>query len=165
MAGAAPAAEASGESKKGGPPEPPAPPDMVAKNKIWAEACEKEVRMIHLNTSFALGDLRNLDIFPEKPNLLKKAEVPDEATIAETRALLNELCSVKDASALPNEKYDLPETSAQECGFRYEPFVKVNPMFHKPRGSCEITRYADAYYETTGVTPFHRRTAQPKRDG
>ena len=83
---------------------------------------------------------------------------------AETRALLNELCSVKDASALPNEKYDLPETSAQECGFRYEPFVKVNPMFHKPRGSCEITRYADAYYETTGVTPFHRRTAQPKRD-
>ena len=120
--------------------------------------------MIHLNTSFALGDLRNLDIFPEKPNLLKKAEVPDEATIAETRALLNELCSVKDASALPNEKYDLPETSAQECGFRYEPFVKVNPMFHKPRGSCEITRYADAYYETTGVTPFHRRTAQPKRD-
>ena len=137
---------------------------MVAKNKIWAEACEKEVRMIHLNTSFALGDLRNPDIFPEKPNLLKKAEVPDEATIAETRALLNELCSVKDASALPNEKYDLPETSAQECGFRVRALREGQPDVPQAEGSCEITRYADAYYETTGVTPFHRRTAQPKRD-
>ena len=156
----------SGDAKEGGdknaPADPPPGPDMVAKNKVWAEACEKEVRMIKLNTTFALGNLKNLDVFPEKPNLLKAETVPDEAEMEEAKELLNTLCSVKDTGALPNEKYDMPMTSSQEVGFRYKPFVPVNPMFHKPRGSCEITRYADAYYHTTGVTPFHRRTAQPK---
>ena len=109
--------------------------------------------MIKLNTTFALGNLKNLDVFPEKPNLLKAETVPDEAEMEEAKELLNTLCSVKDTGALPNEKYDMPMTSSQEVGFRYKPFVPVNPMFHKPRGSCEITRYADAYYHTTGSRP------------
>ena len=60
----------SGDAKEGGdknaPADPPPGPDMVAKNKVWAEACEKEVRMIKLNTTFALGNLKESGRLPRE---------------------------------------------------------------------------------------------------
>ena len=44
--------------------------DVVAKNRRWAEACDKETKMIRLSTTFMVGNRNNLDIFPEKPNRL-----------------------------------------------------------------------------------------------
>ena len=40
-----------------------------------------------------------------------------------------------------------------------QPLVKVEDEFmsHNSRSSCEITRYADAYYTMAGTTPFSRR--------
>ena len=133
------------------------PVDLVSKNKIWAEACAKEVANLKLNTNFALGSLKKLETFSEKPNLLKAVTVPTAKEMDDARALLDELCSVKDVGLLPNERFDVPQTSAQEVGFTFTKLRPTNPMFHKPRDGCAVTRYADAYYETTGMTPFHRK--------
>jgi hypothetical protein len=73
------------------------------------------------------------------------------------------MCSVKHCNLLPSERFDVPQTSAQEVGFMFTTLVKPNPMFHKPRDGCAITRYADAYYETTGVTPFHKKPGVTKK--
>ena len=153
------------------PRGPASCPDMVAKNKVWAEACEKEVRMIKLNTTFALGNLKDLDVFPEKPNLLKAETVPDEAEMEEAKELLNTLCSVKDTGALPNEKYDMPMTSSQEVGFWDTSLSCRSTRCSTSLGLCEITLHADAYYHTTGVTPLpsqnrpaEARVRDPPRD-
>jgi hypothetical protein len=143
-------------AKSGNTTSPP-PVDLVSKNRIWAEACEKEVANLKLNTNFALGSLSKLDVYSEKPNLLKPVTVPTKTEVDDARALLDELCSVKDAGLLPREKFDIPQTSAQEVGFTFSKLVKTNPMFAHPRSGCAVTRYADSYYETTGVTPFHRK--------
>ena len=130
--------------------------DVVAKNRRWAEACDKETKMIRLNTTFMVGNRNNLDIFPEKPNRLNLPVV--NADVArESNELLDSVCSVKDAILLPAEKYELPQTMAQEVGFHYKPLVERNPMFQRGRAGCEITAYAENYVETTGVGPYARK--------
>ena len=142
---------------KSGAVAPASPVDFVSKNKIWAEACAKEVANLKLNTNFSLGSLKKLETFSEKPNLLKAVTVPTAQEMDDARALLDELCSAKDAGLLPGERFDVPQTSAQEIGFTFTRLRETNPVFHKPRKGCAITRYADAHYETTGMTPFHRK--------
>ena len=130
--------------------------DVVAKNRRWAEACDKETKMIRLSTTFMVGNRNNLDIFPEKPNRLNLPVV--NADVArESNELLDSVCSVKDAVLLPAEKYELPQTMAQEVGFHYKPLVAPNPMFQRGRAGCEITAYAENYVETTGVGPYARK--------
>ena len=73
--------------------------------------------------------------------------------------LLKTLCSVQDTELMPNERFELPMTSSQEVGWRNKPFAAPNPMFRHPKDSCDITRYADAYYEMVGTTPFSRKDA------
>ena len=156
---ASPAKSGSAASPAKSKPPPPRPPiDLVSRNKIWAEACDKEVANLKLNTNFAVGNLKNLVSIAEKPNALQPVTVPTEGEVSEARALLDELCSVKADGLLPCERFDVPQTSSQEVGFKFTKLVKTNPMFHQPRNGCAVTKYADAYYETTGVTPFHRKS-------
>jgi hypothetical protein len=35
--------------------------------------------------------------------------------------------------------------------------IKTHPLFTYPKGMCEITEYADAYYRSQGRNPFQRR--------
>ena len=72
---------------------------------------------------------------------------------------LRHICSIKTADQIPPEKYDLPQTSSQEYGWVHKPLVEVEDEFmaHNSRSSCEITRYADAYYTMAGTTPFSKR--------
>ena len=75
----------------------------------------------------------------------------------EASTLLKTLCSIKDAEVAPPDKYELSKTSAQDYGWVSKPLVDKNPMFGSARQSCEITKYADAYYEMSGTTPFSRK--------
>ena len=128
--------------------------DPVAKNRIWKEFCDRETATIKLNTHFSVSDPSKLDVFPEKPNNMVPELSLDQAEMDEANDKLRELCTVRDAFKPPQEKYDLPMTSSQEIGWATRMLMPRNPMFHKPRNSCDITRYADAYYADKGVTPF-----------
>ena len=96
---------------------PPRPPfDLVSRNKIWAEACDKEVANLKLNTNFAVGNLKNLVSIAEKPNALQPVTVPTEGEVSEARALLDELCSVKADGLLPCERFDVPKPRPRKWG-------------------------------------------------
>jgi len=81
----------------------------------------------------------------------------DKHEMDAANTLLKSLCSVRDGDLLPSERFELPMTSSQEVGWVYKPLVPANPMFQHPRDACEITKYADSYYEMVGTTPFTRK--------
>lgn len=81
----------------------------------------------------------------------------DKQEMDAANTLLKSLCSVQDDDTLPSERFELPMTSSQEVGWVHKPLVPPNPMFKHPRDSCDITKYADAYYEMVGTTPFSRK--------
>ena len=131
--------------------------DPVARNSIWREHCEKQLRYLSLNTNFSIRDPTKMTVLPEKPNyvLPHNRVTPDDEEDAMNT--LKERCSVKDADIVPPEKYECPQTAAQAVGWHAKPLSKANPMFVYRRGSCDITRYADKYFEMSGVTPFTRK--------
>jgi len=78
--------------------------------------------------------------------------------------LLKSLCAVQDGDLLPSERFELPVTSAQEVGWKFKPLVPRNAMFAKPRNSCDITLYADKYFEAGPHTcPLVHFSAQPEQ--
>jgi hypothetical protein len=114
---ASPAKSGSAASPaKSKPPPPRSPFDLVSRNKIWAEACDKEVANLKLNTNFAVGNLKNLVSIAEKPNALQPVTVPTEGEVSEARALLDELCSVKADGLLPCERFDVPKPRPRKWG-------------------------------------------------
>eukprot|EP00899_Mesostigma_viride_P015521 jgi/Mesvir1/23970/Mv10733-RA.1 len=140
--------------------------DEVARNQIWEEHCKKELKNATLKTNFSIADPRKMDLLPEKPNHVVPNTKVNMEDVQGATATLRTLCSATGANASfnedvhPSEKYDIPQTSAQEYGWYSSPKTaspKKNPFFEHPRKSSEISSYADRYHVMTGVTPFTRK--------
>eukprot|EP00218_Dolichomastix_sp_CCMP3274_P016773 CAMPEP_0170132900 /NCGR_PEP_ID=MMETSP0033_2-20121228/949_1 /TAXON_ID=195969 /ORGANISM="Dolichomastix tenuilepis, Strain CCMP3274" /LENGTH=152 /DNA_ID=CAMNT_0010368349 /DNA_START=18 /DNA_END=476 /DNA_ORIENTATION=+ len=136
--------------------------DEVSKNSIWREHCTKELNNTTLNTNFNISNPARMPTLPEKPNYILPNTAVDGSEMSEARERLRMLCSIKDADQLPPDKYDDPRTSAQEYGWHSKTLMGNNPIFNYKRSACEITSYADKYYEMSGTTPFSRKDAGGK---
>ena len=110
----------------------------------------------HAFTSFFLSK-RTVDYLPDKPNhVMPKIKLHDgDVDFATTK--LRSVCSKKDVHLGPSEKYPLPKTTSEEYGWIHKALVQPNRMFAHKLNSCDITRYANAYYSMSGTTPFSRK--------
>ncbi|QDZ23806.1 hypothetical protein HOP50_11g63460 [Chloropicon primus] len=135
--------------------------DEVSRNRIWEEHCTKEVAKLQMNTHFAINDPTKMDCLPEKPNYVyPKIKLSDgDVELATTK--LSAVCSKKDVHLDPSEKHPLPMTTSQEYGWIHTALVKPNEMFAHKLNSCDITKYANAYYSMSGTTPFSRKEGSP----
>jgi hypothetical protein len=58
----------------------------------------------------------------------------------------------------PKDKYDFPQTEAQEMGWLNRPLL-VHPQgsrFNHPRKTCEVTRYAAHIVASSNIDPFKK---------
>jgi FAM183A and FAM183B related len=102
-------------------------------------------------------------VIPEKPNRTLPMSRPNAAEVAKAKATLDSMSIVKHEDATPEQLYVLPITANQDYGFYHKPLVKQEPLFCHPRGGCDVTHYADAYYTMTGTSPFARRDNLPSQ--
>ena len=92
---------------------------------------------------------------PQRPALAQKIKTRFPGATTK----LSAVCSKKDVHLDPSEKHPLPMTTSQEYGWIHTALVKPNQMFAHKLNSCDITRYANAYYSMSGTTPFSKKEA------
>mmetsp|Transcript_42053 Transcript_42053/g.134301 ORF Transcript_42053/g.134301 Transcript_42053/m.134301 type:complete len:149 (+) Transcript_42053:198-644(+) len=131
--------------------------DEVSRNSIWSEHCSKELSHMQLNTNFSIANPWKMATLPEKPNYTMPNNMVTKDMLDESVDALKAVCSITNPDKRPNEKYTLPMTSSQEYGWSTRMLVPTNPMFQQRRKACDITRYADDYYNMSGTTPFSRK--------
>ena len=102
-----------------------------------------------------------MDCLPDKPNYIFPKVKLSSGDVDFATTKLAAVCSKKDVHLGPSEKYPLPKTTSQEYGWIHEALVSPNDMFSHKLDSCDITRYANAYYSMSGTTPFSRKKETP----
>jgi FAM183A and FAM183B related len=100
-------------------------------------------------------------VIPEKPNNTSFAAATSPVQVRQAKATLESLCLLKNEERTPEEVHALPVTSNQEYGFLHAPLTVPEALFHHPKGTCDVTGYADAYHAMTGRSPY----ATVNRDG
>lgn len=75
----------------------------------------------------------------------------DDAEVEEAAQTLKELCSFKSTDLGPHDKYESPMAMSHEVGWHSKvQLVRSHPMFSAARGSCDVTQFADNYWNLTG---------------
>ncbi|KAK3236233.1 hypothetical protein CYMTET_53615 [Cymbomonas tetramitiformis] len=132
--------------------------DEVSRNSIWREHCKKELNNHVLNTNFNISNPLKMPTLPEKPNYVLPNTSMSKSDLDAANQTLREVCSVKNADVVPPEKYESPQTAGHELGWHSKvKLVDKDPMFEYARNTCEITKYADAYFAMSGTTPYSRK--------
>jgi hypothetical protein len=97
-------------------------------------------------------------IIPEKPNNIVPQSCPRPADVERAKATLASMCILKNEDSTPEQIYTLPVTSNQDYGFFHTPLVDKERLFCHPKCGCDVTDYADAYFNMTGMSPYARKT-------
>lgn len=96
-----------------------------------------------------------VSMLPEKPNNTVPLSSTKPEAISNAKKTLAELCILKHEDKSPQQRYVLPITAAQEVGWFNTPLVQPQPLFHHPKGQCDVTLYADTYASMAGgKSPF-----------
>jgi hypothetical protein len=78
----------------------------------------------------------------------------DDKEVEEAAQTLKELCSFKSTDLGPHEKYESPVAASHEIGWHSKvQLVRSHPMFNAARASCDVTQFADTYWNLTGYAP------------
>ena len=72
----------------------------------------------------------------------------------DARQLLHTLSQAKETDKNPASLHTLPVTSAQEYGWNPATLMPPAPMFSHSKRQCDVTNYADSYFEMTGRSPY-----------
>ena len=92
-----------------------------------------------------------MKIITEKPNNITQDNLDVNLRISAVPLNISE--KIKEYFKVPNEKYPNPLTSSQELGWLQDNKLNKNQRRH-PRLGCDVTKYADEYCFSTGVSPF-----------
>lgn len=103
-----------------------------------------------------------MNVITDKPNYMVPNIKTSSNEFEEATATLKQVCDRK-IMLDEQEELDLPMTSSQEIGFSHKPLVQRENVFHYSRTACEITKYADAYFDMAGTTPFSRKVEAPPK--
>eukprot|EP00056_Hartaetosiga_gracilis_P003429 m.63625 g.63625 ORF g.63625 m.63625 type:complete len:147 (-) comp11450_c0_seq1:1644-2084(-) len=117
------------------------PPNIVHQNAIHAETVKKEMRNQQIRTTFTFNPQKKQEVFADKPNNITPSVFKKNSTDKEVELL--------KATRKPKEKYPLPLTSSQEYGWDIEDedLKQRSDVMHKPKESCEITRFMSEYWK------------------
>lgn len=97
---------------------------------------------------------RAVGIIPDKPNRVRFAPAALADQVQRAKETLRSLCLTSFEDRTPEQVHALPITTNQEYGFDHTPLAKPEGLFSHPKGTCDVTRYADTYYAMTGRSPF-----------
>eukprot|EP01025_Chloroclados_australasicus_P061548 TRINITY_DN8093_c0_g2_i3.p2 TRINITY_DN8093_c0_g2~~TRINITY_DN8093_c0_g2_i3.p2 ORF type:complete len:160 (+),score=8.24 TRINITY_DN8093_c0_g2_i3:100-579(+) len=130
----------------------------VSKNSIWTEHCKKETKALKLNQNFAVTDFRKVGTVTEKVNHVTPKSVSDATMVQEAEKRLQSLSNTKNFNPDSVDGLNMSITESQEYGlYRNNKFKEYSPMFTHPRGTCDVTQYADAYVSMSGTSPYKRK--------
>ena len=132
----------------------------VAKNQVWREHLKKELAAtILMDEDKVVVDPARLNVQPDKPCNMRG--VRDE--VKWPREKLEEFArSMEPVDARNKRRF--PITAKEEAEwFSGKQLVERVPMFEHGLIGCDITKYADKYFELQGTTPFSNTGAQPAK--
>jgi len=129
-------------------------PNAVAENAIWREFIRKEGLHQSLNKEFSIPHPEKMQGIAEKPTRVDPRLAVDLAATQAAASQLNSLSQLKDRTLAPTQKHKAPMTTNQEYGWVSKVLLEPNQMFNHTKYQCDVTNYADAYYEMTGRSPY-----------
>jgi len=115
--------------------------NFVHQNAILCETIRKEQDNQKLYTNYSINPFKKMYTLTGKPN-----STHDSADGEEDDAFLK---VIKRAHQTPVEKFEFPQTEAQEIGWMTKPLIdgqRIDQRLHHPRQHSEITTYMDAYW-------------------
>ncbi|XP_033115132.1 protein FAM183B-like [Anneissia japonica] len=115
------------------------PVNIVHQNAILCETIQKEQRTQKLYTSYSINPFKKMYTLTGKPNSLHDSADGEEDD--------NFLQIIHRAYQEPVNKFESPQTEAQEIGWNSKPLLPQNREDHRlhfPRQNSEITKYMDA---------------------
>ncbi|KXJ19231.1 protein FAM183B [Exaiptasia diaphana] len=113
--------------------------NFVHQNAILCETIQKEQRNQQLYTNYSVNPFKKMYTLTGKPN--------SEHDSADGEEDDNFLRVIKRAHKTPVQKFEFPQTSAQEYGWNTDPLIDktwYDQRLHHPRTHSEITKYMDA---------------------
>lgn len=116
-------------------------PNIVHKNAILAETIKKESKDRKLYTDFSINPYNPMYTVTGKPNSLLEAELEQEQEDELMRQVIGR------SQKRPTEKYDTPQTSAQEVGWITKPLLyldRSDRRLYQPRGQTDVTKPKEA---------------------
>lgn len=137
--------------------------DAIAKDKVWTEAIQRELRYLRPVEEFSVNPHR-LSAYTDKPNArpkrflksslekmseeererLKETFNPSKPRTLETALLPeNEFSSAFQSRDLPpTAKYDKPMSTLQELGWSSVPLMPKTELNYHPKSQCDVTKFA-----------------------
>ncbi|GAQ80305.1 hypothetical protein KFL_000510050 [Klebsormidium nitens] len=134
--------------------------DEVSRNATWREHLKKELKRPTVVADYHLPDPRLIETLTDKPNRVNPHIKITAEDFENATSRLASMCTLKDDHLLPSEKYELPQTSAQEYGWVTKPLLERNMMFSYPRRTNEIMEYAAHYHAMTGAGQHAKKQGQ-----
>ncbi|XP_066915244.1 cilia- and flagella-associated protein 144-like [Clytia hemisphaerica] len=118
-----------------------APVNYVHQTAINLETIKKEQKNQKIYTNYSINPFKKMYTLSGKPNSLH-----DSADGEEDDDFLQ---VIKRANQTPVEKFEFPQTEAQEIGWCTKPLIvqpKDDARLHHPKKHSEITKFMDAYW-------------------
>ena len=115
--------------------------NYVHKNAILCETIKKEQQNQRLYKSYSINPFKKMYTLTGKPN-----STHDSADGDEDHDFLQ---VIKRANETPVEKFEFPQTAAQEIGWSTTPLIenqRGDARLHHPKKHSEITKFMDAYW-------------------
>merc|ERR1712136_382607 len=113
----------------------------VQQTAILCETIKKEQKNQKLYTNYSINPFKKMYTLSGKPN-----STHDSADGEEDDDFLN---VIKAANQTPVEKFEFPQTEAQEIGWSTDPLInhsREDRRLHHPKKHSEITKFMDAYW-------------------
>lgn len=113
----------------------------VHQTAILCETIKKEQKNQKLYTNYSINPFKKMYTLSGKPN-----STHDSADGEEDDDFLQ---VIKRAHQTPVEKFEYPQTEAQEIGWCTKPLIehqRDDMRLHHPRKHSEITKFMDAYW-------------------
>ena len=113
--------------------------NFVHQEVILRETIKKEVKNQRLYVDYSINPFKKMHTLTGKPN----------STAITGEADQHFLQVIKKSAETPVEKFDAPQTEAQEIGWNTKPLIDHrldDRRLHHPKKHTEITKFMDAYW-------------------
>jgi hypothetical protein len=118
------------------------PVNIVHQNAIFCETVHKEQKHQKLYTNFSINPYKKMHALTGKPNSRHDSGDGEEDS--------EFIKSYQKAQQTPTEKFQVPQTEAQEIGWDTTPLVEPHRhdnRFHHAKKNSEITKFMDAFWK------------------
>ena len=140
----------------------------VSLNKIWHEHVDKEKAYCVPKTKYTANPCSSIEmnngLGSRMPSVTDKVGYRvglDPVTLPDDKDVQDVVAGLLGQQKIPQEKYEAPQTSAQDVGWFYEPLVQPNPKFQHGLRQGDATKFAENYTQKmAGAHLFHGKSGK-----